>query len=112
MPVKVMSFGYKFGKPQDATRIIDCRDMANPHGNPRLRQLNGLDADVQHFVRRDKRFDQLIDLGTLDVKDGDVIAFGCVGGQHRSVACAEEAAATLRHRFAISTYHRELDVRK
>lgn len=108
--VQLISFGFKHGVPKDAY-VIDCRRLANPHFNARLRVLTGRDAPVQEFVKKDPRFRALLALGMEAIKEGvQVIAFGCFGGRHRSVAMVEITAASLRAAGApVTVFHRQLD---
>ena len=92
-PLKFVSFGYKHRRPpSDALMVIDCRRMVNPHDMPRLRPLNGKDEAVQAFVRRDPKFNAITSLALTHAISGGVLAFGCIGGRHRSVAMAEMTA--------------------
>jgi UPF0042 nucleotide-binding protein len=95
MAIKIISFGFKYGKAPEGPFVFDCRKLRNPHSDPKLRDLTGLDAEVQEYVRRDPAAQALLRLAIVTARDGDTIAFGCVGGRHRSVAIAEKVAATL-----------------
>lgn len=95
MAIKIISFGYKYGKAPEGAIIFDCRKLRNPHSVPKLRDLTGLDADVQEYVRRDPDAQQLLRRAMCAAADNLTIAFGCLGGRHRSVALAEKAAANL-----------------
>ncbi len=99
LQVTVMSFGYKHGIPLDADLVFDVRFLPNPFYVEELRPLSGLDKPVSDFVfsyPQTKQFMDMID-GMLDflmphyVEEGKVnliVAFGCTGGRHRSVAIA------------------------
>ena len=92
-PLKFVSFGYKHRRPPtDALMVIDCRKMMNPHDMPKLRPLNGKDEAVQAFVRRDPKFNAIMSLALTHAIPGGVLAFGCIGGRHRSVALVEMTA--------------------
>ncbi|HET9187486.1 MAG TPA: RNase adapter RapZ [Acidothermaceae bacterium] len=103
----VMSFGYKYGLPVDADLVVDCRFLPNPHWIPELRSLNGRDSEVRDYVLRQPGAREFLD-GYENllriVVDGYrnegkrymMLAVGCTGGKHRSVAIAEELAASLR----------------
>lgn len=87
--IKILSFGFKHGAPICTTRIIDLRDMRNPHKLAQLRDLTGLDRAVQNYVQDDPKLQDKLDAAVAGLEDGCVIAFGCFGGRHRSVAAAE-----------------------
>ena len=98
--VHCMSFGFKHGLPLAANMVFDVRCLPNPFYVPELRNLTGLDAPVRDFVMQcpetegfKRRFTDMIDyMLPLYVKEGKsqlVIAVGCTGGHHRSVALAQ-----------------------
>lgn len=98
--VHCMSFGFKHGIPLAANMVFDVRCLPNPFYVPELRNLTGLDEPVRDFVMGcpetegfKNRFTDMIDyLLPLYVKEGKsqlVIAVGCTGGHHRSVALAQ-----------------------
>jgi len=122
LAVQLISFGYKHGIPLEADFVFDCRFMENPFYIDRLRLLTGLDPEVRAFVLGQpittKFVDQTADfLRTLipgfqsEGRSRLTVAFGCTGGQHRSVAIAEEVAARLRQSDVgpISVWHREVE---
>ncbi len=95
MIIKFLSFGYRHGEPE-ADLIIDARKLKNPYGVEALKKFNGLNDDVQHFVRHDPRWSEWFPPSLKMVNgliqhniDNDMkditIAVGCVGGLHRSV---------------------------
>ncbi|MSZ41997.1 MAG: RNase adapter RapZ [Actinobacteria bacterium] len=103
----VLSFGFKYGIPVDADLVADMRFLENPHWDPQLRPLNGLDAQVSEAVLQSEAAQQFLTLyGNLvstmrpgyltEGKRYMTIAVGCTGGKHRSVATAEELAKRLR----------------
>ena len=107
--IRLMSFGYKHGAAPDADLVLDCREMRNPHRVPRLRPLDGRDAEVQAFVREDFRSKELYRQALAAARAGARIGFGCFGGRHRSVAMAEMTAAALRGAgHEVEVVHREL----
>ena len=124
MALSVQSFSYKRGLPRGVDMVFDCRFLANPHWEPRLRAMDGRAAPVAAHVESDPRFapffgrvldlvapllDDFVDEG----KSSLTIAFGCTGGKHRSVAVAEKFAAALAERgWRVSKRHRELDRRE
>lgn len=124
LSVSVQSFSYKRGLPRSVDTVFDCRFLRNPYWEPSLRALTGKNTQVQDYVSEDARFEafraQVLDLCLLLLpayrEEGKAylsIAFGCTGGQHRSVVMAERLAFSLaEHGWQVSTRHRELDLRK
>jgi UPF0042 nucleotide-binding protein len=123
MAVSVQSFSYKRGLPQGLDMVFDCRFLRNPHWQPALRPHSGLDPAVADYVAGDPRYAaflaQVRDLALLVlpacVEEGKAhfaIGFGCTGGQHRSVALAENLADALAQEgWRVSIRHRELERR-
>ena len=127
LTVHIQSFSYKCGLPRDKTGhgggfVFDCRALPNPGRFPIYAQLTGQDADVIAFLEKDsdvqsflRQTESLVDQavehhqkrGFSDL----TVAFGCTGGQHRSVFCAERLAACLSTRkdVQIDLEHRELE---
>jgi UPF0042 nucleotide-binding protein len=104
--LSTMSFGFKNGVPSEADMVFDVRFLPNPHFIPEFRPLTGRDAKVAEYVMGfpqtkeflDRTADMLLFLLPHYVKEGKsylTIAFGCTGGQHRSVALAEEIKKRL-----------------
>jgi RNase adapter protein RapZ len=119
-----MSFGFKHGPPREEDLAFDVRFLPNPHYEHELRELTGHDERVVQYIARDGRLDELYDRlhSLLDfllpeyVAEGKahlVIAIGCTGGRHRSVAIAEHLAVRYRDReeFAVAVAHRDIDKR-
>ena len=112
--VSVVSFGYKYGVPQDADYIFDVRFLPNPFYDDILKPLTGLDSAVgdyimeapesEEFLARLKDFLGFI-LERFDNRSRDnlVIAMGCTGGQHRSVYFAERVGEFLKEAGYICT---------
>ena len=109
MRVSVISFGYKYGLPLDADLVFDVRFLPNPYYIPELKQKTGLDEPVRNFVFQyqqtkdflEKTEDLLAFLLPNYVDEGKtdlVIAVGCTGGKHRSVAVAKELADFITRR--------------
>jgi UPF0042 nucleotide-binding protein len=107
MQVQVVSFGYKHGLPLDVDLVIDCRFLPNPHWVEELRPLTGLDQPVRDYVvgqplttsfleRMQRLLALIVPAYVTEGKSYLTVAFGCTGGQHRSVAIAEEVAEMLR----------------
>jgi RNase adapter protein RapZ len=116
------SFGHKHGPPRDADLAFDVRFLPNPHWEPDLRPLTGFDSRIVDYVARDGRLQEFYDrvvplleyLLPQYVAEGKahlVIAIGCTGGRHRSVAVAEHLAAAFRDREAyfVEVQHRDVD---
>jgi UPF0042 nucleotide-binding protein len=119
-----MSFGFKHGPPREEDLAFDVRFLPNPHYVPELRELTGHDPEVVGYIARDGRLEEFYDLlnSLLDfllpeyVAEGKahmVIAIGCTGGRHRSVAIAEYLAERYRDRddLAVAVAHRDVDKR-
>ena len=121
--VSVLSFGFKHGIPLEADLVFDVRFLPNPYYIPELRNKTGLDEDVHQFVfqyQATKDFmDKLEDLINFTlpqyVEEGKtelVIAVGCTGGRHRSVAVASELAAFITKRgYTVVLDHRDMNRR-
>lgn len=118
--VTFMSFGFAHGAPRDADLVFDVRFLRNPHYIPDLKPLTGRDEVVSNYVRADDAFTPFVEkvrdlLAFLmpryktEGKAYLTIAFGCTGGQHRSVATAEAVAGQMAvDGLAVNLYHREL----
>ncbi len=122
MSTQVVSFGYKHGMPIDVDLVLDCRFLPNPHWVEELRPLTGLDAPVSDYVlgqpltgafleRLERMLGLLLPAYVQEGKSYLTIAFGCTGGQHRSVAIAEETAKILQ-RIGHSPHVTHRDVEK
>lgn len=124
LAVTVQSFSYKRGLPRSVDMVYDCRFLKNPYWEPALREMNGTDPAVAAHVATDPRFDdfanKVLDLSRLilpacreEGKSHFSIAFGCTGGQHRSVTLAESHALRLAEEgWQVSIRHRELSARQ
>jgi RNase adapter protein RapZ len=106
LKVSVVSFGYKYGLPVDADMVADCRFLPNPHWIPELAPLTGRDQPVMDYVLGQPGATDFLDAFVQAVRialDGYdksgrhyvLIAVGCTGGKHRSVAMADEMARRL-----------------
>jgi len=114
------SFGFKNGVPSDADLVFDVRFLPNPHFVPEFRKLTGRDAKVAAYVLsfpQTKEFlkkaeDMLLFLLPHYIQEGKsylTIAFGCTGGQHRSVFIAEEMQRRLeKHGYRTKISHRDM----
>ena len=122
LSVTFMSFGFKHGPPREEDLAFDVRFLANPHYESELRDLTGLDEPVIEYIARDGRLGQLYERlhPLLDfllpqyVAEGKahlVIAIGCTGGRHRSVAIAEQLAERYREQedLDVTVTHRDLE---
>jgi UPF0042 nucleotide-binding protein len=95
--MQIISFGYKSSLPPHGTsELWDVRSMRNPHALPSLRELDGRTDEVQQYVRTDPKFKSIFDAALAHRHPFAVLAFGCYGGRHRSVAMAELVAKELR----------------
>lgn len=117
--VSTTSFGFKHGVPDDADLMFDVRFLPNPHFVPELRQFTGKDAKVAKYIRSfpqtqefiERISDLLVYLLPHYIEEGKsylTIAFGCTGGQHRSVMIAEEVSKRLaKAGFRVKVDHRD-----
>ena len=107
MPIQVMSFGFKYGAPLEADLVFDMRCLPNPYYVDYLREHTGVEKCVQDYVMDadssreyfKKVTDLLKFLIPLYISEGRtqlVVAFGCTGGQHRSVTFAELVSEELK----------------
>jgi hypothetical protein len=106
MLITCLAFGYKRGIPEGAAWVVDVRLLDNPYWVDELRPLDGRDARVREFVLAQPAAKDLLDNLERTLKDALphyrdrgrsqlIVAFGCTGGRHRSVAMAKEMAARL-----------------
>ena len=114
------SFGFKNGVPSEADLVFDVRFLPNPHFVPEFRKLTGKDPKVAKYVRQfpqtkeflDKTTDMLKFLLPHYIAEGKsylTVAFGCTGGQHRSVFIAEEMKKRLeKEGYRVKTGHRDM----
>ncbi|HKS94872.1 MAG TPA: RNase adapter RapZ [Terriglobia bacterium] len=104
--LSVVSFGFRFGVPQDADLVFDVRFLPNPNYVPKLKPKTGRDPAVRRFMDRypqtqefvKRLMDLLLYLLPHYIREGKsylTIAIGCTGGRHRSVALAEEISRAL-----------------
>ena len=128
LTVKVMSFAYKKGIPNDTTGngggfIFDCRAVNNPGKYERYKPFTGLDEPVVAFLENDGEITEflshcnaLVDASVRRYIERGfsnlMVAFGCTGGQHRSVYCAQHLAERLNREFGIKVelVHREQNI--
>lgn len=126
LTVKVFSFSYKRGYPEDLTGngggfMFDCRGMHNPGRYERYKKLTGLDKDVKDFLEERGEVKEFVDkaVGMVYLSVAKYlergfsslqVGFGCTGGQHRSVYCAQafgEIIAGLFPQSRVEIIHRE-----
>jgi UPF0042 nucleotide-binding protein len=117
--VSCVSFGFKHGVPDDADLIFDVRFLPNPHFVPEFRRLTGRHPKVAKYIRSfpqtaefiQRISDLLVYLLPHYVHEGKsylTIAFGCTGGQHRSVMIAEQVAKHLKKAdYRLKVVHRD-----
>ncbi len=118
--VSSISFGYKNGVPVEADLVFDVRFLPNPHFIPEFRKLTGQHPKVAAYVRKfpqtreflERATDMLLFLLPHYIQEGKsylTVAFGCTGGQHRSVMIAEEMQKRLTQEgYKVKTSHRDM----
>ena len=119
--ITVMSFGFKYGIPQDADLVFDVRFLPNPYYIDTLREKTGNEAEVQDYVMQNDKgrifLDKLKDMMEflipnyiLEGKNQLVIAIGCTGGKHRSVTLANALYQLLdqEESYGVRIEHRDI----
>jgi UPF0042 nucleotide-binding protein len=122
LAVTFESFGFKYGPVRDPDLMFDVRFLPNPHYEPELRPLTGHDVRIVRFINRDGALDAFYDrlLPLLDylleqyLNEGKahlVVALGCTGGRHRSVAIAEFLAERYgqTREYVVEVVHRDVE---
>lgn len=121
MNINIVSFGFKHGIPNDADFVLDVRCLPNPYWVESMREKTGLDQEVYDYVFSFSDAQKLLEktislldfLNPLYIKEGKsqiVIAIGCTGGNHRSVAIAEALKKHfVRHWDNVSVNHRDIN---
>ena len=128
LTVKVMSFSYRKGIPEDNSGngggyVFDCRYIHNPGRYDEYKPLTGLDKPVIDFLENDGEITEFLShvyaLTDAHVKrylergfTNLMICFGCTGGQHRSVYSAQHTAEHIHNRFGVRVelLHRERNI--
>ena len=115
-----MSFGYARGLPRHADLVFDMRFLRNPHWDPELKPLTGLEEAVGEHIAADPAYEEamarieelillLLPRYAIEGKAYVTVAFGCTGGRHRSVHVVERIARRLRNAgFSPTVAHRDL----
>ena len=119
----VLSFGFKHGLPAEADLVFDVRFLKNPHFEPRLRRLSGLDPRIVRFLKRapgtvefqGRLRDFLGFVIPKYVAEGKAyltVGIGCTGGRHRSVMIARELATDLDRIEGVTVRLRHRDLKQ
>ena len=126
LTVDVISFSYKKGYPESSEDngggfVFDCRFLNNPGRHEEYKKLTGMDTPVKDFLHNHSNIDRFLE-HVWEIVDEAVenyrergftslqVAFGCTGGQHRSVFSAEETARHILERYpdvGVNLLHRE-----
>ncbi len=122
LQVTILSFGFKYGIPEDADLLFDVRFLPNPYYVQELRNHTGLEESIQSYVQQDgvagvflnKLYDMLTFLIPYYIEEGKnqlVIGIGCTGGKHRSVTMAELLYRRLREHadYGLRIDHRDIE---
>lgn len=130
LTVTVYSFSFKKGIPEDESGngggyVFDCRCTHNPGKYEQFKQMTGMDAPVIEFLEKDGEIlsflqsvyalvdhhvERFLERGFTHLQ----VSFGCTGGQHRSVFCAERLASRLKEKYGVWVHlvHRERQIEK
>ena len=119
--IYVLSFGFKYGIPNDADLVFDVRFLPNPYYIEELRPMSGNDSEVRNYVMGNEKavefLEKLIDMVEFLIpnyiaegKTQLIIAVGCTGGKHRSVTLANELYELLERaeNYGIRIEHRDI----
>lgn len=120
--ISVMSFGFKYGIPQDADLVFDVRFLPNPYYIDGLKEKTGNDREVQEYVMDNDRtraflekmndmIDFLLPNYILEGKNQLVVAVGCTGGKHRSVTLANALYEHMKQNesYGVRIEHRDIE---
>ncbi len=120
LTISSTSFGFKNGVPSDADLVFDVRFLPNPHFVPEFRKLTGRHPKVAKYIRQFPQTQEFLDKATEMlrfllphyIEEGKsylTVAFGCTGGQHRSVFIAEEMKKRLTAEgYRVKASHRDM----
>jgi UPF0042 nucleotide-binding protein len=119
--INVLSFGFKYGIPEESDLVFDVRFLPNPFYNAELKPMSGLDAAVRDYVMShdvsvrflESLFNMLHFLIPHYISEGKnqlIVSIGCTGGRHRSVTLARELQkALLAHENHVEVHHRDIN---
>lgn len=119
--VTILSFGFKYGIPEDSDLVFDVRFLPNPYYIPELKPLTGNDREVYEFVISSeqasifqKQLFQMIQFlipnYIIEGKNQIVISIGCTGGKHRSVSIANALAKQMKQLpYSLKVEHRDIE---
>lgn len=123
MTLQFLSFGFKYGQPHDADFVFDIRCLPNPHWDPELKNLSGLDQPVKDFLANQPLCDDMfqhikqfiehwLPYFIAENRFYMTVAIGCTGGQHRSVYLSSLLEQYFSNNEQISTQirHREINL--
>lgn len=120
LSISCMSFGYKYGIPQESDLVFDVRCLPNPYYVDELREKTGRDKEVSDYVFSSdmaketvRRFEELVmymlPFYVAEGKSQLVISIGCTGGKHRSVAVCEHISKIISEKYArVTVTHRDM----
>jgi UPF0042 nucleotide-binding protein len=120
LTVTLLSFAFRHGLPRDADMVFDARFLRNPHWDPVLKPMTGLDQPVRDYVIEDEAFAPflthlqslilpLLPRFAAEGKSYLTLAFGCTGGRHRSVTLVEIFKSWLENQgLNVTVQHRDL----
>jgi len=122
LSVLLISFGFKYGVPENIDLLFDVRFLPNPYFIPELKSLKGTDVDVSDFVLKKVEtreflghitnlLDFLLPLYINEGRSYLAVAIGCTGGRHRSPAIVEEICRHIQrvHKIKPEILHRDMD---
>lgn len=115
MKIRIISFGFRWGVPSEASVVVDCRPIRDPERDPELCKLRGTDLAVQQRVSSHPLYDKLVTHAmeiisyrmTVENKQAFTIGIGCNMGRHRAVVVAEGLADRLRG-LDVQLEHRDI----
>jgi UPF0042 nucleotide-binding protein len=119
--INVLSFGFKYGIPEESDLVFDVRFLPNPFYNAELKMMSGLDAAVRDYVMShdvsvrfmDSLFAMMNFLIPHYISEGKnqlIVSIGCTGGRHRSVSLSQELHKALSaHENPVEIRHRDID---